>query len=163
MGEKGIEIMTNLINKIFRSGYIPQDFRNSIFVPFPKVSRAQEYNDFRTIALISHASKVLLHLIKGRITPIIERELGDSQMGFRKGKGTRDAIFQLRMISERIIDLIAEKMIKGKKTTKRKKLYLCFVDYQKAFDRVKHDKLAEVMEKAGIPKLERRLIIHLYW
>src|SRR5437867_8081896 len=40
MGEKGIEIMTNLINKIFRSGYIPEDFRNSIFVPFPKVSRA---------------------------------------------------------------------------------------------------------------------------
>ena len=47
--------------------------------------------------------------------------------------------------------------------TKRKKLYLCFVDYQKAFDRVKHDNLAEVMEKAGIPELERRLIIDLYW
>ena len=103
VGEKGIEIMTNLINKIFRSGYILEDFRNSIFVPFSKVSRAQECNDFRTIALISHASKVLLHLIKRRITPIIERQLGDSQMGFRKGKGTRYAIFQLRMISERMI------------------------------------------------------------
>ena len=84
-------------------------------------------------------------------------------MGFRKGKGTRDAIFQLRLIGERIIDLNAEKVIKRKKTTKGKKLYLCFVDYQKAFDRVKHDKLAEVMEKAGIPELERRLIINLYW
>ena len=42
MGEKGIEIMKNLINKIFKSGYIPEDFRNSVFVPFPKVSRAQE-------------------------------------------------------------------------------------------------------------------------
>src|SRR2546425_7289653 len=52
MGEKGIEIMTNLINKILKSGYIPEDFRNSIYVPFPKVSRAQECNDFRTIALI---------------------------------------------------------------------------------------------------------------
>src|SRR2546425_4812786 len=84
-------------------------------------------------------------------------------MGFRKGKGTRDAIFQLRMISERIIDLIAEKVKKRKKTTKRKKLYLCFVDYQTAFDRVKHDKLAEVIYKAGIPELERRLIINVYW
>ena len=84
-------------------------------------------------------------------------------MGFINGKGTRDAIFQLRMISERIIDLNAEKVREGKKTTKRKKLYLCFVDYQKAFDRLKHDKLAEVMEKAGIPELERRLIINLYW
>src|SRR3989442_1952959 len=49
MGEKGIGIMTNLINKIFISGYIPEDFRNSVFVPFPKVSRAQECNEFRTI------------------------------------------------------------------------------------------------------------------
>src|SRR3989441_128050 len=115
MGEKGIEIMTILINKIFKSGYIPEDLRNSIFVPFPEVSRAQECNDFRTIVLISHALKVLLHLIKRRITPIIERQLGESQMGFRKGKGTRDASFQLRMISERILDLNAEKVIKEKR------------------------------------------------
>src|SRR5206468_12519609 len=46
---------------------------------------------------------------------------------------------------------------------KRKKIYLCFVDYQKAFDRVRHDKLAEVMLKAGVPDLEGRLIINLYW
>ena len=163
MSEKGIDIMTNLINKIYRSGYIPEDFRRSIFVPIPKVSKAQECSDFRTIALISHASKVLLHLIKRRITPVIEGQLGDSQMGFRKGKGTRDAIFQLRMISERVQRLNTEKVIQRKKTTKAKKLYLCFVDYQKAFDRVKHDKLTEVMEKAGIPELERRLIINLYW
>src|SRR5437899_1633772 len=157
--------MTNLINKIFRSGYITEDFRNSIFVPFPKISSAQECNDFRTIALILHASKVLLHLIKRRITPIIERQLGDSQMDFRKGKGTRDAIFHLRMISGRITQMNREKVIKGKmkRRMKKKKIYLCFVDYQKAFDRVRHDKLAEVMVKAGIPDLERRLIINLYW
>jgi len=63
MGEKSIEIMTSLINKIYRSGYIPLDFRKSIFVPIAKVSRAQECNNFRTSALTSHASKVLLHLI----------------------------------------------------------------------------------------------------
>src|SRR5437899_5367339 len=77
MGEKGIQIMTRLINKIYKSGYIPEDFRESIFVPIPKVSKAQECGDFRTIALISHASKILLHLIKRRITPIIERQLGE--------------------------------------------------------------------------------------
>src|SRR2546425_12581233 len=96
-----IQIMTRLINKIYKSGYIPEDFSESMFVPIPKVSKAQECGDFRTIALISHASKILLHLIKRRITPVIERQVGDSQMGFRNGKGTRDAIFQLRMISER--------------------------------------------------------------
>src|SRR5258708_23740608 len=155
--------MTSLINKIYKSGYMPEDFRKSIFRPIPKVSKAQECSDFRTIALVSHASKVLLHLIKRRITPIIERQLGESQMGFRKGKGTRDAVFQLRMISEKITDMDIEKVKKRKKTKERKKLYLCFVDYQKAFDRVKHDKLVEVMEKAGVPEMERRLIINLYW
>ena len=67
------------------------------------------------------------------------------------------------MISERITKMYKEKEIQGKMTTKKKKIYLCFVDYQKAFDRVRHDKLVEVMEKAGIPDLERRLIINLYW
>ena len=83
--------MTRLIKtvKIYQSGFIPEHFRESIFVPNPKVSKAQECSDFRTIALISHASKVLLHVIRRRITLIIERQLGDSQMGFRKGKGAK--------------------------------------------------------------------------
>ena len=73
MREKGMEIMSRLINKIYESGQIPEDFRKSIFVPVPKVNRAQECSDFRTIALISHASKVLLHLVKRRITPIVDK------------------------------------------------------------------------------------------
>jgi hypothetical protein len=64
MGEKGMEIISSLINKIYKSGYTQEDFRKSIFVPIPKVGRAQGCSDYRTIALISHASKVLLHLIK---------------------------------------------------------------------------------------------------
>src|SRR2546425_1682814 len=117
--------MIRLINKIYKSGYIAEDFRESIFVPISKVSKAQECGDFRTIALISHASKILLHLIKRRIMPIIQRQLGDSQMGFRKGKGTRDAIFQLRMISERVTQMNREKEIQGKKKKKvKKKIYL---------------------------------------
>src|SRR5688572_20154176 len=85
-------------------------------------------------------------------------------MGSRKGKGTTDAIFQLRVISESVTQINTEKEIPERESKKKKKkLYLCFVDYQKEFDRVKHDKLVEVIEKAGIPELERRLIINLYW
>ena len=62
-------------------------------------------------------------------------------MGFRKGKGTRDAIYQLRMISEKSVQI-------------GKNLYVCFVDYPKAFDRVKHDKLLEVMEKLVFQNLK---------
>src|SRR5688572_24265115 len=84
-------------------------------------------------------------------------------MGFRKEKSTRDAIFQLTMISERVTQMNTKKEIQeGKIKKKDKKLYMCFVDYQKASDRVKHDKLVEVMKKAGIPELERRLIINLH-
>ena len=150
MGEEGIQTTTRLINKIYKSGYIPEDFRKSIFVPIPKVAKAQDCSDFRTITLISHTSKILLNLIKKRISPIVERHLSDSQMGFRKGKGTRDAIFQLRTICERSLQM-------------GNKIYICFIDFQKAFDRVQHDKLVQVMEKVEIPELERRLIINLYW
>ena len=104
-----MEIMSRLTNKICKSVYIPEDFRKSIFVQVTKVNRAQECSDFRTIALVLHASKVLLHLIKRRIKPIVERQLGDNQMSFRKGKGTRDAIFQMRMISERVTQMNTEK------------------------------------------------------
>src|SRR5688572_6825753 len=68
MGERGMEVVSRLINKIYKSGQIPEDFRKSIFVPVPKINRAQECSDYRTIALISHASKVLLHLIDRKST-----------------------------------------------------------------------------------------------
>ena len=101
---------------------------------------AQVCNDFRMISLNSHTSKLLLHLINNRITPIIEQHLSDTQKGFRKGKGTRDAIFQLRMIAERSVQV-------------NKKGYACFVDYKKAFDSINHEKLLHIMGKAGIPEL----------
>ena len=85
-------------------------------------------------------------------------------MGFRKGKGTKDAIFQLRTISERVLQMNTEKVIpEGKTENKGRKILLCFVDYRKAFDRVQHDKLAEIMKRVGVPDLERRLILNLYW
>jgi len=111
---------------------------------------AQDCSDYRTISLISHTSKILLHLINNRIRPIIERHLSESQMGFRKGKGTRDAIFQLRTIIERSMQV-------------NKKVHACFVDYKKAFDCISHDKLLKILETAGIPDLERKLIKSLYW
>ena len=76
-------------NNIYRTGKIPEDFTKNVFIPLPKVQGAQDCNDFRTISLISHTSKILLQLVKDRITPIIERHLAETQMGFRKGKGTK--------------------------------------------------------------------------
>jgi len=90
---------------LFCLSNIPDGFLQNIFITIPKVNMAQDCNDFRTISLISHMSKILLHLINNRITPIIEQHLSDTQKGFHKGKGTRDATFQLRMIAERSIQV----------------------------------------------------------
>lgn len=147
---QGIKIITELMNKIYETGQIPEDFLESIFIPLPKIQKATKCSDFRTISLIPHISKILMNIIKSRITPIIDRVLDETQFGFRKGRGTREAIFALRIISERMVE-------------KKKKLYLCFIDYTKAFDRVNHVKLVEIMEKVGIPPHERRLIINIYW
>ena len=93
------------MNLIYNTGILPDDFLRNIFITIPKVNMTQDCNDFRMISLISHTSKILLHLINNTITPIIEQHLSDTQKGFRKGKGTRDAIFQLRMIAERSVQV----------------------------------------------------------
>ena len=72
------------------------------------------------------------------------------QLSYRKGKGTRDGIFILRTIGERM-------------TQKNRKVYMVFIDYQKAFDRVNHERLIEILKQEGIPAHEIRIIEHLYW
>ena len=79
-----------------------------------------EYSNYRTIALISHASKVLLKIIQVRLQQYLNRELPDVQTGFRKGRGTRDQIANIRWIME-------------KATEFQKNIYFCYIDYAKAF------------------------------
>ena len=150
IGAKGITLITKIINQIYKTGEIPQDFKKSIFIPIQKVKKAENCTQFRTISLITHTSKILLQVIKRRITPLIERKLSENQLGFRRGRGTRDGIFQVRQLGERMIK-------------RNRKLYVAFIDYAKAFDRVQHQKLIEIMKRAGIPELEVRLIANLYW
>ena len=70
----------------------PQDWKRSVFIPIPKKSSAKECSDYHTIALISHASKVMLKILQARLQQCVNQELLDIQAGFRKGRGTRDQI-----------------------------------------------------------------------
>ena len=88
----------------------------------------RECPNYRTIALISHASKVMLKILQARLQQYVNRELPDVQAGFRKGRGTRDQIANIRWIIE-----------KGREF--HKNIYFCFIDYAKAFDCVDHNKL----------------------
>ena len=81
----------------------PQDWKRSVFIPIPKKGNAKECSDYRTIALISHASKVMLKILQARLQQYENRELPDVQAGFRKGRGTRDQIANICWIIEKAI------------------------------------------------------------
>ena len=93
----------------------------SVFIPIPKKGSAKECSNYHTIALISHTTNVILKILQGRLQQYVTRELPDVQAGFRKGRGTRDQIANLRWIIE-------------KATEFQKNIYFCFTDYAKAFD-----------------------------
>ena len=79
----------------------PQDWKRSVFIPIPKKGNAKEYSNYCTIALISHASKVLLKVLQARLQQYMNHELPDVQAGFRKGRGTRDQIANVHWIIEK--------------------------------------------------------------
>ena len=95
---------------------------------FPKKSNAKECSNYHTIALISHASKVMLKILQARLQQYVNRELPDVQAGFRKGRGTRDQIANICGIMEKAREYY-------------KNIYFCFIDYAKACDCVDHNKL----------------------
>ena len=116
---KGIEVVTWIINKYYNTGLQPEDCLRSIFIQLPKVKNAKDCAEHRTISLISHAAKILLHIIKRRITPLAEKKMSENQLGFRESKGTRDTICQTRLLAERMI-------------SKNRKIFACFIDCKKA-------------------------------
>ena len=76
-------------------------FSMSVFIPIPKTGNAKECSNYRTIALISHASKVMLKILQTRLLQYVNHELPDVQAGFRKGRGTRDQIANIHWITEK--------------------------------------------------------------
>src|SRR6218665_2464266 len=91
-----IKIITKICNNIWKIGKWPEDWKGSTLIPIFKNGDARSCDNYRTIALISHTSKILLKIIHKRMESTIERELPDNQAGFRKARGTRDHI-QLRL------------------------------------------------------------------
>ena len=117
----------NLENSAVATG-----LKRSVFIPIPKKGNAQECSNYHTIALISHASKVILKILQARLQQYVNCELPDVQAGFRKGRGTRDQIANIRWIMEKAIEF-------------QKNIYFCFIDYAKAFDCVDQTKLRNIL------------------
>jgi len=134
---------------MYEQGKWPEDFVKSIMIPIPKKENATDCSDYSTISLIPHASKIMLRILTKRIENKASEYISKTQFGFRRGVGTRDAIGMMRMLCQRMMEHEQE-------------LFVCFVDFEKAFDRVNRLKLLEVLRSIGVDWRDRRMIGELY-
>ena len=127
----------------------PQDWKRSVFISIPKKGNAKECSNYRTIALISQASKVMLKIVQARLQQHVNCELPDVQAGFRKGGGTRDQIANIRRIMEKAREF-------------QKNISFCFIDFAKTFDCVDYNKLWKILKEMEIPDHLTCLLRNLY-
>ena len=127
----------------------PQDWKRPVFISIPKKGNTKKCSNYGTVALISHASKVMLKILQGRLPQYMNLELPDVQAGFRKGRGTRDQIANIRWIMEKAREF-------------QTNIYFCFIDYAKAFDCVDRNKLWKILKETGIPDHLTCLLRNLY-
>ena len=121
-----VKALHSMCQQMWKTQQWPQDWKRAVFIPIPKKGNAKECSNYRTIALISHASKEMLKIPQARLQQYVNRELPDVQAGFRKGRGTRDQIANICWIIEKARDF-------------QKNIYFCFIYYAKAFDCVDHN------------------------
>ena len=142
--------LTSLCNHIYKSGHIPDELVRSVFIRIPKKANAMECGEYRTISLMSHVMKVILRIILHRNENKIEKEIDASQTGFRPKMGTREGIFNLKIIIDNYLEV-------------HKPVFICFIDYSKAFDRVYHEEIVNCLKKIYIDEADIQIIQTLYW
>ena len=99
--DDAVQGLHSICQQIWKTQQWPQDWKRAVFIPVPKKTNAKECSNYHTIALISHASKVMLKILQARLQPHLNHELPDVQAGFRKGRGTGDQIANIRWIMEK--------------------------------------------------------------
>ena len=122
---------------VWKTAKWPQDWKRSVFIPISKKGNAKECSHYRIIALISHASKVMLKILQARLQQYMNHKCPDVQVGFRKGRRIRDQIANIHWIIEKAREF-------------QKNIYFCFIDYAKAFDCVDHNELWKILKEMGI-------------
>ena len=137
--DDAVNVLHSICQHIWKTQQWPQDWKRSVFIPIPKKGNAKECSNYCNIALISHASEVMLKILQARLQQCMNRELPDVQAGFRKGRGTRDQISNIHWILKKARGF-------------QKNIYFCFIDYAKAFNCVDHNKLwKRILQEMGIP------------
>ena len=129
-----VKVLHSIRQQIWKTQQWPQDWKRAVFIPIPKKGNAKECSNYCTIALISHASKVMLRILQARLQQYVNRELPVVPAGFRKGRGTRDQIANILWISKKAREF-------------QKNIYFCFIDYAKAFDCVDHNNCGKFFKR----------------
>ena len=99
--EDAVKVLNSICQQIWKTQQWPQDQKTSVFIQIPKKGNAKECSKYHTIALISHASKIMFKILQARLQQNVNRECPDVQAGFRKGRGTRDHIANICWIIEK--------------------------------------------------------------
>ena len=145
--DDAVKVLHSICQQIWKTQQWPQDWKRSVFIPIPKKGNTKECSNYRTIVLISHASKLMLKILQARLQQYVNCELPHVQAGFRKGRGTRDQIANICWIIEK-----AREFQKS----------ICFVDYSKAFECVNQSKQWKILKEMGIPGHLACLLRNLY-
>ena len=114
-------MLHSICQQIWKTQQGPRDWKRSVFMPISKKGNTKECSNYHTIALISHASKVMIKILQARLQHYVNQEIPDVQTGFRNGRGTRNQIVNIHWIIENVREF-------------QKNTYFCFIDYSKAFD-----------------------------
>ena len=147
--DDAVKVLHSTCQQIWKTQQWLQDWKRSVFIPIPKKGNAKECLKYHTIALISHASKVMLKILQAKLQQYVNIELPDVQAVFRKGIGTRDQIANICWIIEKAREF-------------QKNIYFCFIAYAKAFDCVDHNKLRKTLKEMGILDHLTCLLRNLY-
>ena len=116
--DAAVKVLHSICQQIWKTQQWPQDWKRSVFIPIPKKSNVKACSNYCTIALISHASKVMLKILQVRLQQYMNRKLPDVQAGFRKGRGTGEQIANIRWIIKKAREF-------------QKNIYFFFIDYVK--------------------------------
>ena len=137
--DDAVKGLHSICQQIWKTQQWPQDRKRSVFIPI-----AKQCSIYCTIALISHASKVILKILQARLQQYVNCELPDVQAGFRKGRGTRGQVANICWITEKVREF-------------QKNIYFCFINYAKAFDCMDHNKVWKILKEMGVPEHHKQI------
>ena len=144
-----MKMMHQLLQRVWDTETIPNDWKRAIIIPIHKKKDKMVCDNYRGISLLCHASKIFTSIVLQRLRKRTDEILAEEQAGFRVGRGTAEQIFILRQLSEKYMEF-------------NKDLYVCYVDFRKAFDSIWRQGLWKTMRQLGYPEKIVRLLESWY-